>query len=154
MAFGIDALMQIPWLAAIVSGVVWVGKTVWELIGKTAKLVAVWMAAFVPWLVTQAAKRLAVRLAVVGVWFFLLSRIWGMVTNLIGLVVRHAFPWNDLTPESNFLVNFFWNDPVNLRDFVFEVLPNVMAAVSAAYSIRVIWSRVRWAFRAQNTQSS
>lgn len=147
----VDALMQIPFLAAIIGHVVATIKLLWELVGKAARQVAAWAAFFVPWVARQAAKSIANRLVIVGIWFGLLQLAWRGVVSLAGNVLSAAVPWAAMATESNVIVSWIWNSPLNLRSGFEVVLPTVLAAQSAAYSLRVIYRRLSWAVLVKRT---
>ena len=147
----VDALMQIPFLAAIVTNAVATVKLLWELVGKAARQVAAWAAFFVPWVARQAARSIANRLLIVGVWFSLLTLAWRGVVSLAATILSASMPWAAMATESNLLVSFVWNSPLNLRDGFEVVLPALLAAQSAAYSLRVIYRRLSWAILVKRT---
>lgn len=141
----VDALMQIPFLSAIITAVVWVGKTLWELIGRAYRQVVVWLSVWVPWLIHQAARRIATKLLVIGVWLALLTSIWTLVLGLISDAVQWAIPTGLMASLGGWLLDLAWTGPLQLQFAYKNVLPPLLAAQTACWSIRLIWGRVRWA---------
>lgn len=134
--FGVDALMQIPWLASIVGAVLWVGRTLWEFFGKAARTVAVWMAAFIPWCVAQAARSVAHRALIISIWIAAYSAVWLAVVNLLGMVISYTLPLQEWGLEGNIWLSWIWEEPVDLKFFMTTCFPIYLGALSVAYSIR------------------
>lgn len=139
----VDALMQIPWLVAIVNAVVWVGKAVWDFIGKSWRMVALWFSTAIPIVLRWARERLAHRLLVVGLWLSLVTICWSALVQLLARVtVRAVFPAID----AGFLSDFIWSDPVNLGT-AWGYISDLWGFHMAALSLRILWLRVNWAMK-------
>lgn len=140
----VDALMQIPWLVAIVNAVVWVGKAVWEFVGKQWRIVAAWFATAVPIVLRWMRERLAYRLLVLGLWVTLITAVWSAIVQFAGGMVVAAFP-STLGSNMGPFASFFWNEPFNFS-VAWGYIRTLWGLHMAALSIRVLWLRFRWAY--------
>lgn len=141
----VDSLMQIPWLVAIVNACVWVGKSIWELIGRTWRIVAAWFATAIPLVLRWAAQRLAYRIAVVALWVILVTACWTALLGLLSRLVVAAFP-SSLGSSMGFLASFFWEEPFNFS-IAWRNIRVLFGLHMSALSFRVLWLRFHWAVR-------
>ena len=139
---GVDALLQIPWLSAILSAALWVGKAVWELFGRAARNVAMWFATAVPLVMAWAAQRVAHWAVVVGLWVAAVLAVWEAARYLLTLLVSFVVP-DDLVASGGQFLWWLWDDPFQLR-VAWGLLSRMPGPLLAAYSMRVLWARFRW----------
>lgn len=142
--FGVDAAIQIPFLSSIIAAVVWVGKAIWETFGRAARNVAVWMAAFLPWVVAQAAKSVAHKALIIGIWLAAYTAIWLAIVNLTYSLISYTLPLEEWGLEGNIWLSWLWHEPVDLKYFMQYCLPTYFAALSLAYSIRHLMAIRVW----------
>lgn len=141
----VDALMQIPWLVAIVNAVVWVGKAVWEFIGKSWKIVAAWFATAVPLVLRWMRERLAYRILVLGLWVTLITACWTALTGLLSsMAVKAVFP-SALSGNMGPFASFFWDAPINIG-VAWQKIRILWGLHMSALSLRVLWLRFRWVY--------
>lgn len=150
----LSGLITIPWLTAILSALATAAKWIWDLVVATTKQAAAWAALVIPWIVRQASRNIANRLLIVGVWFGLMTAAWRLLAQLVGLLVSASVPWAAMAVESNIIVDLFWNDPVNAREFFITVLPVALSAQTTAASMRIVFNRLSWAFMVKSTSSA
>lgn len=144
------ALATIPWLTSICTFLLWIGRALWQLFGRAARNVALWFSTFVPWVLANAAKRLAFRAAVLLFVVGLLTAIWSLVLGLVARVVSYSLP--DFGDLGGTVVLMAWDYPFALGYFYQTVLPGLLGLLSAAWTIRVAIMRFMWAWRTSMTR--
>lgn len=139
---GIDALLQIPWLSAILSSVIWLGKAIWELFGRAAKNVALWFATAVPLVLAWASQRVAHWVVVIGLWLAAVQAVWEVARYLLAQLVAVIIP-SELVDIGGQWLFWLWDDPIQLRT-AWALLSRMPGPVLSAYSLRVLWARFKW----------
>lgn len=144
----VDALMQIPWLASILSAIGIVLKNIWDVCVSAWKRVVVWFSAFIPLVITWASQRIAHWVVVLTAYVALLVAAWQLVLVVVGYLVDLVFPWDLLRGDQNagigWMLQFVWNEPLNLSvawDYVEQMPPIVLASNTA----RAFWRKIRFA---------
>lgn len=144
----VDALMQIPWLASILSAIGIVLKNIWDVCVAAWKRVVVWFSAFIPLVITWASQRIAHWVVVLTAYIALLVAAWQLVLVVVGYLVDLVVDWSlfsaDQMPGIEWLLQFVWGPPLNLSvawDYVEQMPPIVLASNTA----RVFWRKIRFA---------
>lgn len=148
---GVDAAIQIPFLGAIISGIITLCKWLWEMFGRACRNVAIWMATFLPWLVAQAARRIAVRLLIVGVLYAIMLGMWTVLLNMLSSVASWTLNADQWLTRVPFIAQYVWESPMHLKRFIKLVVPASLAAETTARSIRFAWFQFSWARESMRT---
>lgn len=140
----VDALMQIPWLSAIVSGLAWVVHAVWAVVGSAWRTVVLFFSTYIPLALAWAAQRLSHWLVVIAVWVAILALIWEAVLALMGRIVAWTVPVDELAAWGGQWWAWMWGPPLNLSTGWAYVkrMPPIIAGVMTC---RILWRRLRWA---------
>lgn len=141
----VDALLQIPWLSAIVSGVLWVGKAVWELIGRTARSVALWFATFVPLVINWIRQTIARRILFFTLLLSFVAPMWLLLGRLFARLVTIALP-SEIGPMLGFMGQYVWGEPFCLS-VAFDWFMVLWGIHLECLALRIFAVRLGWYMR-------
>lgn len=136
-------LESIPWLTAIVTGIVSLGKTIWDVASRNAARMFFWFATVVPMLLRWFVKHRLFALALLVALAAFFSSLYRQIAAFAGHTLQMSDRAQWFFNHFRFMTFILWDGPLRLR-YAFGKFPDILSLFTSILALKWLFVKAHW----------